>query len=1029
MSRRLKIAFGGFLILVLSSATPPSLFAEGPRAVVYRLQFPEPSKHVLDVEMTIPTENRETIELRMAEWSPGFYRVEHYASRVLEAAARTTDGKPLPLDHPQPNHWRIAAQGLPAVVLTYRLKCEERSVTTNWVGTEYAVLNGPATFITLTDNGRRPHEVHVALPGTWKRAVTALDPAPDAQPNHFRAEDFDTLADSPILVGNPVLASFEVDGAKHLVAGVGDTDRFDAQRAARDLERIVREHRRMWGQVPFKNYVFLLAFRSGGGGLEHRHSTLITTNPAGIQTPAGYARWLALVSHEYFHAYNVKRLRPIELGPFDYEKAPRTTGLWVAEGLTTYYGDLIPSRAGLAKPEQFLKVLSSHIQQLQTSPGRRVQTLEEASLNVWTASFSGVGSSPTTVSYYIKGPVVGFLLDAHLRRASGGTQSLDDLMRLAYQGYSGGRGFTAEEFRKTAEEIGGLDLGPWFRRALASTEELNYDEALDWFGLRFAPAAGNPAEPSWQLEPRPDASAEQQARLTAWLNPAAAGEAAIPANARARRVSPPPEALFAKFPEADRAAARQFYAKYLDIKGVPVLASADVADRALERTADQVTHLLAGRPDILGAMAKFGTRLIIIGRNQVYTDMPEYRHHPHPAYQNERVRGTGGLDVTSFGEENLLNLPLDRYDDESIAVHEFCHTIDAALARLEPDWPDRLARTYRHAMEQGLWKNAYTASNPAEYWAEICQSYFDCNRVNNWNHTAIGTREQLKRYDPEGYALVQTTFRLTPASDWRYAPLRRQPSVGPVPSKYSLDPYYLKFTLAREFPIVGSKHVSDEALLRANDAIRKMFAYRHDILKALIEAGARLVVLGQGERLGDLPELAGARAKSAGLDVRYWEYEPESRLMVVPEENVLGLANDPFAGESLLVHVLAKGLYRLTAARPVDPEFDRRPNKQQYELRVKRLDVEFGRAVRQALDQAAAKGIWRGSPAARDPMEYWAAGVEAYFDAAGQGYAPQSADRPITTREALRQFDPELFALVDEIMAYRGHVDWRWGRR
>src|SRR5207237_8592055 len=141
------------------------------------------------------------------------------------------------------------------------------------------------------------------------------------------------------------------------------------------------------------------------------------------------------------------------------------------------------------------------------------------------------------------------------------------------------------------------------------------------------------------------------------------------------------------------------------VKGMPVVAAAEVADEALQRTYSIVTHLLAGRPDILEAMVKNGTRLIIIGKDQVYTDMPEYRNHPNPAYQNERVRGTGGFDVTSFGEENLLNLPLDRYDDESIAVHEFCHTIDAALSSIDPAWRERLVRTYRSALANGLWRN------------------------------------------------------------------------------------------------------------------------------------------------------------------------------------------------------------------------------------------------------------------------------------------------------------------------------------
>src|SRR5262249_19933580 len=164
------------------------------------------------------------------------------------------------------------------------------------------------------------------------------------------------------------------------------------------------------------------------------------------------------------------------------------------------------------------------------------------------------------------------------------------------------------------------------------------------------------------------------------------------------QVIAPPEAFFAKVRERDREAALRFYKKYIDVKGVPVVASAEVADEALQRTYHIVTHLLAGRPDVLEAMAKNGTRLIVIGKDQVYTDMPEYRNHPNPKYQNERVRGTGGFDVTSFGEENLLNLALDRYDDESIAVHEFCHTIDAALGRIDSTWRKRLVQTYRDAI-------------------------------------------------------------------------------------------------------------------------------------------------------------------------------------------------------------------------------------------------------------------------------------------------------------------------------------------
>ncbi len=440
---------------------------------------------------------------------------------------------------------------------------------------------------------------------------------------------------------------------------------------------------------------------------------------------------------------------------------------------------------------------------------------------------------------------------------------------------------------------------------------------------------------------------------------------------QAIQVTPPPESFFTNYREADRDAARRFYKKHLSLNGLHIAAAAVVDDAALLRTHFLVAHLLAGRPDVLEKMATVGTRLIIIGKDQVYTEMPEYRNAPNPAYLNERVRGTGGLDVTSFGEENLLNLPLDRYDDESIAVHEFCHTIDAALSQLDPSWRSRLRQTYQSAQAKGLWKNTYAMSNPGEYWGEIAQSYFDCNRVNNWNHGPIGTREQLLQYDPNGYALVHEAFKLSKSNDWRYTPVRRQPSVIPPPAKYAVPAVFTKFTLAREFPVVGLSHTSDKALLKVNDTIRKLFAYRHDILKALINEGYYIAVLPKG-------------ANEPGTDTK--------RLTVTETE--LGAS----------VAVFARVIATVVGTRPVDPAFDQRRDKQQYELRVKRLDVaSFDERLK------ALHGEQR--------LEKWVAGVEAYFDT-----------RKPRSREQLKATDPPLFALIEETFAYTDHPDWRFSK-
>lgn len=502
------------LLIGLAGFIQPAGTARTLDPIAYTVKFPAPETHFAEVTAMVPTGRRASVELMMPVWTPGFYRVEDYAGKVQDFAVRTPDGKPLPVEQPQKNRWRIQTGGAPSVVVSYRLLCNSRSVTTNWVGEDLAVLNGAAAFVTLVEKTPRAHDIRLDLPPNWKQAMTALNSASgfyNGTSNHFRAPDFDTLADSPIVAGNLSIREFDVAGSKHVLVDAGDYKQWDAQRGAQEIEKIVRATHQFWGFLPFKRYVFLNVFRQGGGGLEHKDSTLLTSSPR--MTVPGYG-WLGFVSHEYFHAFNVKRLRPVELGPFDYERPPSTASLWISEGLTTYFGELLVARAGLGTTQDYLNSVSSHIRQLQTSPGRLLQTLEDSSLDVWNSGTSGVGrDTATKVSYYVKGPVVGFLLDARIQRLTGGKKSLDDVMRLAYKRYSGARGFTAEQFRKTAEEVAGADLKDWFRKALASTEELDYSEALDWYGLRFsAPDEKHPAK-NWSLEIREDATGVQNSHL------------------------------------------------------------------------------------------------------------------------------------------------------------------------------------------------------------------------------------------------------------------------------------------------------------------------------------------------------------------------------------------------------------------------------------------------------------------------------------------------------------------------------------
>ena len=510
--RRLPLALVFASAAIASSAALP---AQQLAPVIYTIRVPDPASHLANIEARFPTAGKDTIDLMMPVWSPGYYRVENYAGKVQSFAAIGRGGQTLVVSKPQPNRWRVATGGAGEVTVTYTLLCSGRSVTLDWVGEDMGVFNGSATYITLAERARRPYEVRLELPPQWTSSATSLEAARGGHANRYVAADYDLLNDSPIVAGQLSTHTFTVAGSKHMLVDAGLTAGWDGAAAARNIEKFVRADAAYWGGLPFRRYVFLNLFRPGGGGLEHLNSTLLTSRVS-PDAPGGNLRWLNFVSHEYFHAFNVKRLRPVELGPFDYEHPPSTGSLWISEGLTSYFGELMVARAGLSKPADLLGTLSGHIRSVQRSPGRLVQTLEQSSRNVWTAGTSGVGQDPnTTVSYYEKGPVVGFLLDARIRRQTNGAKSIDDVMRLANQRYSGERGFTHDQFVAVAEEVAGTSLADFFRRTVFSTEELDYSEALDWFGLRFAESA-DPAR-AWMLEPRPDATDAQKAHFAAFV--------------------------------------------------------------------------------------------------------------------------------------------------------------------------------------------------------------------------------------------------------------------------------------------------------------------------------------------------------------------------------------------------------------------------------------------------------------------------------------------------------------------------------
>lgn len=467
----------------------------------YTVSFPAPHTHYIEVSASVPTGGAPAVDLMMAVWTPGSYMVREYSRHVEAVTAASPDGRALDVEKTDKNRWRVATGGARTVTVKYRLYAREMTVRTNWVEADFAMLNGAPTFVTLADGRTRPHEVVIEPARGWRVSMTAL-PEMGGGAHRYRAPDFDTLVDSPIIVGNPAVHAFSVGGKSHYLVNVGEGGVFDGPRAARDLESIVAEHLRMWGSLPYDRYVFMNVLASvpgqiPGGGLEHKNSTLLMAGRWTTRTRQSYLSWLELASHEFFHAWNIKRLRPVELGPFNYEEEVFTRSLWIAEGITDYYAELIVHRAGLSSQAEYLDALSNKIEELQTTPGRAVQPVDQASFDAWIKYYRpDENSGNTSISYYTKGAVVGFLLDARIRKITGGARSLDDVMRAAYQKFSGERGYTPEEFRVVAEQVAGQSLASFWASAVEGTDELDYNEALETLGLRFRPAVP-PAARAW----------------------------------------------------------------------------------------------------------------------------------------------------------------------------------------------------------------------------------------------------------------------------------------------------------------------------------------------------------------------------------------------------------------------------------------------------------------------------------------------------------------------------------------------------
>lgn len=454
--------------------------------VQYRLSFRQAETHRVDIEVSVPTDGKAEIEFMMPVWTPGSYLVREYARQVENVAA--VNGKTnaaLVLKKKDKNHWLVATEGADEVSVRYTLYCHEMSVRTNWVERDFAFLTGAATFLTRSDMLHHPHVVRIDALPNWPKVATSLAVSDDRDLWTRRAANYDELVDSPILMGAIDIQTFEVGGAKHHLATLGGEPFWDTAAAAKDVAKIVEVEQDFWQETPYKEYWFLNLATETGGGLEHDNSCVLMTGRWAQRQRTKYADWLGLVSHEFFHAWNVRRLRPKVLKQYDYNNEQYFRELWVAEGITSYYDELFVARSGLCKPKDYLDKLGKNIAAVQNAPGRLTQTLADSSFDAWIKFYRpDENANNSRISYYLKGALIGALLDVEIRSATDGAKSLDDVMRQLWQSHRE-TGYTNEDFSKIVTEITGEFYGDWLKENLETTQEMDFSKMLDWYGLEW----------------------------------------------------------------------------------------------------------------------------------------------------------------------------------------------------------------------------------------------------------------------------------------------------------------------------------------------------------------------------------------------------------------------------------------------------------------------------------------------------------------------------------------------------------------
>lgn len=473
-----------FLVSILFYSSCTGGQNQAPRETIsFTISMENPNNHYFHVSLIYSGISSESVDFKLPSWTPGYYMIMDYAKYIVNFRAVSNSGDSLSWEKTAKNVWRVQTVNTNSITVSYDVFSFRTSVADSFLDDGRGFISPTGVFMHPAGKINNSVTVTVIPYKKFSQVSTGLDPI-EGKTNTFYASDFDVLYDSPILAGNQEILKFEVGGIPYTIAAekLGDIDR---NKFIEDHKKVVDAAISIIGEIPYKHYTFLIMNR-GGGGLEHTNSMAVFSGASSFNNPDGYKRWLTFVAHEFFHLYNVKTIRPIALGPFDYDKENYTTMLWFSEGVTSYYENIILNRAGLFNSTDVLGELKASIANYENIPGHLFQSAAQSSFDAWILFFNrSENAQNTTISYYDKGCALGMLLDLKIRYESKNQKSLDDVMRTLYQLYykEKKRGFTDKEFRELCESIAGSSLSEIFDIYIPTVHNLDYAKYLGYAGL------------------------------------------------------------------------------------------------------------------------------------------------------------------------------------------------------------------------------------------------------------------------------------------------------------------------------------------------------------------------------------------------------------------------------------------------------------------------------------------------------------------------------------------------------------------